>query len=1422
MLSLYDLLMNNKIAPDKFEQGERLKKILIEKCEWDRDVDSLTIYIQDLDDTAETVKILDLFKKVDLSIKQINLENVKTPDKNQVLTIQSIRDFLNTLTNEYPGYIEFLTSLEINKDKKTLIFNIDNIIIFEQVKKSTLSNVLIDHIKEKYHTKYDVKFQLNKSFSKENTFFDQSDESIHELAEQVSEKAKNSIERKESSERLEKIRQKSKLSMEEFRKLSQIFVRDLNSDITECLIIGKLVNMSERDLSQGVSGLNKTVVVMDIYDKTGTISCKTFIKNNELEQFHKEVKVGNYYRIAGKHQYDSYDKAMQIQIKLIEPIKSKSSSDDTKQKRTELCIHTKMSMADGLVDIEELMKRLVEWEHKAVGITDIDVVQAFPEVAEISKKYGIKVVYGLDTTLIEKKETIFIGAEDNKLYSKFVVFDIETTGLSPQYDKITEIGAAKIENGVVVDTFNQLINPEKLIPRKIESLTGITNEMVKDKPLINQVLPEFIQFCEDAVLVAHNAEFDISFILKNVNDLNLNFHPPYIDTLPMARVILTDLKRHRLDTLTKYYKITLENHHRAKDDAVATAHVFMKLLETEGIKPPFSLTKDLNQIGNQLLLTRFGGNRIKLLALNQQGIYNLYQIVTESHLNSFYGRAKVDVEFLQTHKEGLLVGSGGYGSELYNLLERGVSDKILTDQINKYDFIEIHPPVTLYWREDKELSGEIFQYERLIKRLVSLGKKCNKIIIATGNVYYLDAEDAKMREILYVGGQPRYFDDFASSLYFRNTSDMLNQFSFLGESLSKELVIYNPQKIVDMVEDVHIILPGTYSPSIPGSDDMLREMTYRKAKSIYGDVLPVEVSSRLERELTSIISNGYSVLYIIAQKLVTKSNRDGYLVGSRGSVGSSFVATMADITEVNPLSPHYICPNCKYSEFIKDGSYQSGVDMPDKLCPNCKTELKKDGHEIPFEVFLGFEGDKEPDIDLNFAGEYQSTAHKYIEEIFGKANVIRAGTIGTISDKTAFGYIKNYSEKTNKQFNSAELRRMQGILNGIKRTTGQHPGGIMIFPKEKNIYEFTPLQHPADDITADVITTHFSYKALSGHVLKLDILGHDVPSIIKMLSDLTGIDPLTIPLGDQQTMKIFEGDKDALISTLGIPEFGTEFVQNMLEETHPTTFSELVRISGLSHGTDVWVGNAKSLIEEGVASLKGVICTRDDIMTYLIHAGLEKKMSFTIMESVRKGKGLKTEHEEAMHEKEVPQWYIDSCNKIKYMFPKAHAVAYVLMSYRIAYFKVHYPEAFYATYFSTKINDFPPCVLQGKESTENKILKLKENEEMSTKEQLEYQVLEVALEMYNRGIVMENVSIEKSSANQFLVSGKGVLLPPFRALEYVSDAIASNIFDEAKKGSFLSIEDFSKRTKANKNAIESMKYSGLLNGLSETNQLSFF
>lgn len=1324
-------------------------------------------------------------------------------------------DLMKELRSMVPGASAFG---EPSIDDGNIKIPVTNTLLYETL----VDKRVAEQLEEKaghHHSPCKITFSLIED--EEEDFFEKQQQIAEEKVKSWGDKIAQANQQKSSDEKIQKIRKTSSLRKKEYRNIDAIHVEDLNSDILECAIEGKILSIADRDLSTTKSKLDKTVVTIYVYDGTGTIACKMFIKNKDRDAFFSEVKEGKYYRIAGKYIYDSWDKEFQISILDILPIASKDKMDDAPEKRVELGIHTKMSQLDGLIEPDELFERLKAWGHTSVGITDIDCVQSFPDVEKAAKKHGLKPIYGMDAFVTEEENRVLMDAVIGETYNRYVVFDIETTGLSPQYDKITEIGAVCIENGQVTGTFSELVNPERSIPRKIVSLTGISPEMVKDKPTIDIILPKFFEFCRGAVLVAHNASFDTSFIFKAADDMGLDRTFPYIDTLALARVVLPELSRHRLDTLTKYFNVSLENHHRAYDDAHATGEVFLCLLQKAGYKPPYEISASFNRQFDLSRLNRFSGYQATLYARTQEGIYNLYELVSKSHLHGMYGRAKIDKKDLIEHRKGLLIGSGGFDSEIWNGILSVKTDHELLQMISFYDFIEVHPPSTLYHRDDKEVPGDIKQYEKLTIRLIQLAMRAQKPVVATGNVRYLDQSDAIVRMILFLGGRPRRFDDHAHSLYLRTTREMLDEFRFLPEEIARKIVIDNPNRLANEVEDVHVILPGTFSPEIEGSDEKLRDLCFEKAHEIYGDKLPEIVSTRLEKELHSIISNGYSVLYMIAQKLVHQSNEDGYLVGSRGSVGSSFVATMAGITEVNPLPPHYICPNCKHSDFDTDESVHAGPDLPDKTCPECGHVLEKAGYEIPFEVFLGFDGDKEPDIDLNFAGEYQTRAHKYTEDIFGKENVIRAGTIGTLSDKTAFGYIRNFCEKTQTELSRGEIERMQNMIVGVKRTTGQHPGGIMIFPKDHPIHHFTALQYPADDPKSETITTHFSYKSISGHVLKLDLLGHDVPSIIRMLQDLTGIDPLTIPIGDKETMAIFKNDGTDL-TALGIPEFGTDFVMGMLAATHPTTFAELIRISGLSHGTDVWLGNAQDLINNGTTNLSGVIATRDDIMTYLIHRGVEKLTAFKTMESVRKGRGLTPEMEQAMIDQKIDPWYIDSCKKIKYMFPKAHAVAYVLMSYRIAYCKVHYPEAFYATFFSTKIDDFSPAILLGARSVDARILEIEENEERTTKEEQELSVLYVAREMYERDISFAPLSFEASDPCRFTIGKEKKIVPPLQALPSVSDSIARKISSEVKEGAFLSIEDLQTRTKANRNAIDALRDAGLLQGLSETNQLSFF
>lgn len=1202
-------------------------------------------------------------------------------------------------------------------------------------------------------------------------------------------------------------------------------IRDVDLQVGTAVIKGEIFQVESREIKG-----DRLLVTLYISDTTDSIPVKIFLNKDKGIEFLENIYEDSYVILEGDVVYDNYSRTKTIMLQSLKKIDKEERMDTSKEKRVELHLHTKMSAMDGVGDLKKIAARAHKWGHKALAITDHGVVQAFPDGMEMSEKLGIKMIYGVEGYLVNDSKGIITNFEPDKKYNQFVVFDIETTGLSAINDAITEIGAVKLVDGEVTDTYSQLINPGRPIPEFITNLTGITDEMVSNKPDISQVIGSFGEFIRGSVLVAHNATFDVGFIRENMKRYSMNLDNPVLDTLELTRAVFPDLKNHKLDNIAKHLGVSLENHHRAVDDAEATKDIFIKilsLLEEKGIRD-FSEINNLNNSGNIFKSQTF---HIIILAKNLVGLKNLYRIISESHLKYFHRKPRIPKSLLEANREGLVIGSACESGELYKSILKGSSYNEIRNIVNFYDYLEIQPIGNNMHLIRNGILRDEDQLKEINMKIYELGKKYNKPVVATGDVHFLDPEDEVYRRIL-MAGQGFQDADFQAPLYFMTTDEMLDEFSYLGKDIAYEVVIQNTNLVNNMIEEIEPIPDGTFPPIIEGSEEELRNITYKKAHEVYGDPLPDIVKNRLEKELSSIIKNGYAVMYIIAQKLVWKSLADGYLVGSRGSVGSSFVATMSGITEVNPLSPHYICPKCKYSHFFDDGSVASGSDLPDEKCPKCNTKLKKDGQDIPFEVFLGFEGDKEPDIDLNFAGEYQPVAHKYTEELFGEGYVFRAGTIGTIADKTAYGFVKKYFEQKDISVNPAEINRLVKGCTGIRRSSGQHPGGVMIVPKYKDIYDFSPIQYPANDKKSGVITTHFDYNAISGRILKLDILGHDVPTIIKMLEDLTGIDPTTIPLDEPETMKIFtsteplgisEKDIECKVGTLGIPEFGTKFVRQMLVDTKPSTFSELVRISGLSHGTDVWINNAQELVRNNIATLSEVISTREDIMLSLINAGLDKQKSFWIMEKVRKGRGLTEEDEEDIRALDLPNWYIDSCNKIKYMFPKAHAVAYVMMSFRIAYFKVHYPEAFYATYFTTKAADFDAqLVLKGKEIVNNKIMELESlGNDMTAKEKNLLTVLEVVREMYARGFKFQNVDLYKSDSDKFIIGENGIL-PPLKGLDGVGENAARNIVEEREKAQFISIEDLVSRSKVTRTVIEALSNHGCLDDLPESNQISLF
>ena len=1217
-----------------------------------------------------------------------------------------------------------------------------------------------------------------------------------------------------------------------------IAIKEILGEMGEVVIRGQILSLETREIRN-----EKTIIMFAITDFTDTIMVKMFSKNEFVPDITAEVKKGAFLKIKGVTTIDKFDGELTIgSITGIKKIPDFTSTrmDNSPQKRVELHCHTKMRDMDGVSEVKDIIKRAMKWGHRAIAVTDHGDVQAFPDANHaVSPEDDFKVIYGVEAYLVDDLKSIIENPKGQSLNDTYVVFDLETTGFSPLNNKIIEIGAVKVENGKITDRFSTFVNPEVPIPFKIEELTGIRDDMVLDAPKIEEILPEFLKFCEGAIMVAHNAGFDMSFISKNCERQGLECEYTVIDTVALARVLLPQLNRFKLDTVAKALKISLDNHHRAVDDAACTAEIFVKFIEMlkeRGIET----LEAVNEMGSTSVdnIKKLPSHHAIILATNDTGRINLYRLVSEAHLTYYHRQPRIPKSEYLKHREGLLIGSACEAGELYQAILRGSSEEEIARLVRFYDYLEIQPlgNNAFMLKGDNPAVASEEELKDINRKIIKLGEQFNKLVVATCDVHFLDPEDEVYRRIIMAGKGFKDADDQAP-LFLRTTEEMLAEFEYLGSEKAEEVVITNPNKIADMCERISPVRPDKCPPVIENSDQMLRDICYNKAHEIYGQELPEIVYERLERELNSIISNGYAVMYIIAQKLVWKSNEDGYLVGSRGSVGSSFVATMSGITEVNPLSPHYYCPECHFSDFdspeVKEFSGRAGCDMPDRKCPVCGADLKKEGFDIPFETFLGFKGNKEPDIDLNFSGEYQSKAHAYCEVIFGYGQTYRAGTIGTLADKTAFGYIKNYYEERGIRKRNCEIDRIVQGCVGVRRTTGQHPGGIVVLPVGEEINTFTPVQHPANDMTTSIITTHFDYHSIDHNLLKLDILGHDDPTMIRMLEDLTGIDAQKIPLDEPKVMSLFQNTSALGIApediggcplgSLGIPEFGTDFVIQMLIDTKPQSFSDLIRISGLSHGTDVWLGNAQTLIEEGKATISTAICTRDDIMIYLINMGLESELSFTIMESVRKGKGLKPEWEEVMTEHGVPDWYIWSCKKIKYMFPKAHAAAYVMMAWRIAYCKVYYPLAYYAAFFSIRATSFNyELMCQGKEKLNYFMADYERRKDILTKkEQDTLKDMKIVQEMYARGFEFVPVDLFTAKAHAFqIIDGK--LMPSLDSIEGLGDKAADAVVEAAKDGKFLSKDDFRQRTKVSKTVIDLMDDLGILGDLPESNQLSLF
>lgn len=1233
-------------------------------------------------------------------------------------------------------------------------------------------------------------------------------------------------------------------------------IEQVDSALGEIVIAGMIRKVDEREIRN-----ERTILMFDLTDFTDTITVKMFIANAQLPEVKEYIKKGNFIKVKGVAALDRYDQ--EISITSVWGIRKSQDNREVRNdlslhKRVELHCHTKMSDMDGVSSVSDIIKQAIRWGHKGIAITDHGVVQAFTDayhtMEDLKGKYkkkgeelDFKIIYGVEAYLVDDTRQIVINSMGQNFNDTFVVFDLETTGFSAEVDRIIEIGAVKIKNGEIVDNFSKFVNPKIPIPFRIEKLTGINDSMVMEAESIEKILPEFLEFCGDAVMVAHNAGFDTSFIINNAERLGIKYDPTIMDTVLLAQFVIPNLHNYKLDTLCKHLAVSLENHHRAVDDAQATAYIYLKMVKMLEERDIFDLDK-LNEAGklDDEAIKKLHQYHCIILASSEQGRINLYRLISASHLQYFSRFPKIPKSLVNKYREGLIIGSACEAGELFRAMVNGRSEAEIARIVSFYDYLEVQPIGNnrfMIEKDDYYVKNEE-DLRDLNRRIIALGEKFSKPVVATCDVHFLNPEDEIYRRIIMAG---KGFDDADNQapLYLHTTEEMLHEFDYLGSDKAYEIVVENTNKILNMCEDIIPVRPDKRPPVIENSDQMLRTICENRALELYGNPLPEIVKERLDRELNSIISNGYSVMYIIAQKLVWKSNDDGYLVGSRGSVGSSFAATMAGITEVNPLSPHYLCPKCYYNEFdsedVKKFAGGAGCDMPDKICPRCGHKLNKMGFDIPFETFLGFKGNKEPDIDLNFSNEYQSKAHSFTEVIFGKGQTFKAGTIGTVAEKTAYGYVFNYfKDKSEKEGRPIVKRRceIERIAEGcvdIRRTTGQHPGGIVVLPIGDEIHSFTPVQHPANDCTTSIVTTHFDYHSIDHNLLKLDILGHLDPTMIRMLQDLTGIDPLEIPLDSKEVMSLFK-DTSALgitpadiggckLGALGIPEFGTDFAMQMLIDTKPQYFSDLVRIAGLSHGTDVWLGNAQVLLKEGKATISTAICTRDDIMIYLIQKGIESETAFTIMEKVRKGKGLTEEQETIMREHDVPDWYIWSCKKIKYMFPKAHAAAYVMMAWRVAYCKVFYPLAYYCAYFSIRANAFDyEKMAMGRDKLEYFIDDYKNKKSLGTitnTEEDELKDMRIVQEMYARGYDFIPIDIYKAKARSFqIIDGK--IMPSFKVIDKVGEVAGEGIEIAARAGEFLSKDDLRARAKVGQTVIDKLNDLGLLGSMADSNQLSLF
>ncbi|AQR95425.1 DNA polymerase III PolC-type [Clostridium saccharoperbutylacetonicum] len=1377
---------------------------------------------------------------------------VKYTDAANIKPIEEeLENIICSLSNKYPALKSVVNNCEYEVIDKNINFNL-RIPVSGFLKTMDYDKKINSVLKIMYGKQYDIKFidtisgeeiakMTEEKRANEMMYIKKEIKNTQSIASPPPEAPKKIEEVKTDSKAEGDVKKNTLLIMGRNANIKEpvIKINDITPDEGRIALEGEISNLEAKELRSG-----KMLISFDLYDGTNSMTCKAFCKPGEYDEVFSRIKKAKGLRLAGNAGYSNFSHETEFIANTIveaEGMRRYKRMDNSEMKRVELHMHTQMSQMDAMSSASDLIKRAMSWGMKSIAITDHGVVQSFPEAHKLLGRDNkdMKVIYGVEAYLAPDKKPSVTNSKRQSIDTTYCVLDLETTGFSPRTEKITEIGIMKIKDGKILDKFSTFVNPQKPIPMRVVEVTKITDDMVSSAETIEKVFPKMLEFIEGSVLVAHNAEFDINFLKHNAKVLGYDFDFTYVDTLPLAQDVFPDFKSYKLGRIAKNLGIKVEVAHRALDDVDTTVKVFnimIEILKERGAESVeeidlYAADEDAQKVAYKKVRTYHA----IILAKDYVGLKNLYKLVSYSHLDYFYKKPRILKSMFEKYSEGLILGSACSEGELFQAILLGRSDEQIEEIAKFYDYLEIQPLGNNDYLVRQEQVPSREYLKDINKKIVTLAEKLNKPVVGTGDVHFLDPEDEIYRRILEAGQGFKDADQQAP-LYLRTTEEMLEEFSYLGRDKAYEVVVTNTNKIADMCEQISPISPEKCPPHIDGCEQTIKDIAYDKAHELYGDPLPEIVQARLDKELDSIIKNGFSVMYIIAQKLVWKSNEDGYLVGSRGSVGSSFVANMTGITEVNSLPPHYRCTKCKYSDF-EDYGVLNGFDLPDKVCPVCGENLHKDGIDIPFETFLGFNGDKEPDIDLNFSGEYQAKAHRYTEVIFGKGTTFKAGTIGTIAEKTAFGYVKKYFEEKNIPVNKAETMRIALGCTGIKRTTGQHPGGIIVVPKGREIFEFCPVQHPADDPNSDIITTHFDYHSIDQNLLKLDILGHDDPTVIRMLQDLTGVDPKDIPMDDKETMSLFYSTKalgvtpdqiNSEVGTFGIPEFGTKFVRGMLVDTKPKTFSDLLCISGLSHGTDVWLGNAKDLIDNGViTSISDAVCTRDDIMVYLIKKGLPPNTAFKIMETVRKGKALKEpkwpEYEALMRSNEVPEWYIESCKKIKYMFPKAHAAAYVMMAFRIAWFKVHIPRAYYATYFSIRAKAFDAeFMIFGKEKVKAKMQEINAmGNDAGPKDKDMYDDLEIVLEMYERGIKFLPIDLYKSHATRFQVEESGIR-PSLNSIAGMGNVAAEGIANAAKEKEFNSVDDVKKRSKIGNAGIELLRKFDCLKGLPESDQMCFF